>query len=68
MYILQVIGIADAAEELQNSLFRAFTKLKSATQLIILLIGLWQKLSKDQITILEATFLPLLQDGQELVS
>ncbi|XP_073486578.1 protein PTHB1 isoform X2 [Aquarana catesbeiana] len=62
----QVIGIADAAEELQNSLFRAFTKLKSATQLIILLIGLWQKLSKDQITILEATFLPLLQDGQEL--
>ncbi|XP_077347748.1 protein PTHB1 isoform X2 [Lithobates pipiens] len=62
----QVIGIADAAEELQNSLFRAFTKLKSATQLIILLIGLWQKLSKDQIAILEATFLPLLQDGQEL--
>ncbi|XP_040209116.1 protein PTHB1 isoform X1 [Rana temporaria] len=62
----QVIGIAEAAEELQNSLFQAFTKLKSATQLIILLIGLWQKLSKDQITILEATFLPLLQDGQEL--
>ncbi|XP_072268329.1 protein PTHB1 isoform X2 [Pyxicephalus adspersus] len=62
----QVIGIADAAEDLQNSLFRAFTKLKSATQLIILLIGLWQKLSKDQISILEATFLPLLQDGQEL--
>ncbi|KAM5157169.1 protein PTHB1 [Mantella aurantiaca] len=62
----QVIGIADAAEELQNSLFQAFTKLKSATQLVILLIGLWQKLSKDQISILEATFLPLLQDGQEL--
>ncbi|XP_018426780.1 PREDICTED: protein PTHB1 [Nanorana parkeri] len=62
----QVISIADATEELQISLFRAFTKLKSATQLIILLIGLWQKLSKDQINILEATFLPLLQDGQEL--
>ncbi|XP_075127200.1 protein PTHB1 isoform X2 [Leptodactylus fuscus] len=62
----QVIGIADAAEELQNNLFRAFIKLKAATQLIIVLIGLWQKLSKDQISILESTFLPLEQDGQEL--
>lgn len=62
----QVIGISDAAEELQNNLFRAFIKLKTATQLIIVLIGLWQKLSKDQISILESTFLPLQQDGQEL--
>ncbi|KAG8572476.1 hypothetical protein GDO81_012054 [Engystomops pustulosus] len=62
----QVLGIADAAEELQNNLFRAFIKLKAATQLIILLIGLWQKLSKDQITFLESTLLPLQQDGQEL--
>ncbi|KAM4029209.1 protein PTHB1 isoform 3-T4 [Anomaloglossus baeobatrachus] len=62
----QVIGIADATEELQNSLFRAFIKLKTATQLIILLIGLWQKLSNEQINILESTFLPLQQDGQEL--
>ncbi|CAN2389661.1 PTHB1 N-terminus [Pristimantis euphronides] len=62
----QVIGVADHAEELQNSLFRAFIKLKTATQLIIVLIGLWQKLSKDQIGILESTFLPLQQDGQEL--
>ncbi|XP_075683057.1 protein PTHB1 isoform X2 [Rhinoderma darwinii] len=62
----QVIGIADATEELQNNLFRAFIKLKTATQLVIVLIGLWQKLSKDQISILEATFLPLQQDGQEL--
>ncbi|XP_075068684.1 protein PTHB1 isoform X2 [Mixophyes fleayi] len=62
----QVIGIADAAEELQNNLFRAFTKLKSGTQLVILLVGLWQKLSKDQMGILEATFLPLEEDGQEL--
>ncbi|XP_073406056.1 protein PTHB1 isoform X1 [Dendrobates tinctorius] len=62
----QVIGIADATEELQNGLFRAFIKLKTATQLIILLIGLWQKLSNEQINILESTFLPLQQDGQEL--
>ncbi|KAM9308245.1 protein PTHB1 [Gastrophryne carolinensis] len=62
----QVIGLADATEELQHSLFKAFTKLKSATHLIILLIGFWQKLNKDQISILESTFLPLLQDGQEL--
>ncbi|XP_056376403.1 protein PTHB1 isoform X1 [Hyla sarda] len=62
----QVIGIADATEELQTGLFRAFVKLKTATQLIILLIGLWQKLSKDQISILESTFLTLQQDGQEL--
>ncbi|XP_068106150.1 protein PTHB1 [Hyperolius riggenbachi] len=62
----QVINIADVAEELQNSLFRAFTNVKSATRLIILLIGLWQKLSKDQVSILEAIFLPLLEDGQEL--
>ncbi|XP_069814544.1 protein PTHB1 isoform X1 [Dendropsophus ebraccatus] len=62
----QVLGIADATEELQNNLFRAFVKLKTATQLIIVLIGLWQKLSKDQISILESTFLPLQQDGQEL--
>ncbi|XP_063778611.1 protein PTHB1 isoform X2 [Pseudophryne corroboree] len=62
----QVMGIADAAEELQTNLFRAFTKLRSATQLVILLIGLWQKLNKDQMGILEATFLPLVEDGQEL--
>ncbi|KAG8442740.1 hypothetical protein GDO86_011516 [Hymenochirus boettgeri] len=31
-----------------------------------MLIGLWQKLSKDQMGVLEGTFLPLLQDGQEL--
>ena len=34
---------------------------------MILLIGLWQKLSADQIAILEAAFLPLQQDTQELV-
>ncbi|XP_053323992.1 protein PTHB1 [Spea bombifrons] len=62
----QVTGIADAAEECQRKLFRGFTRLKSATQLIVLLIGLWQKLSKDQVAILEATFLPLHKDNQEL--
>lgn len=64
---LQVIALADAVEENQDSLFQSFTRLKSATHLVILLIGLWQKLSTDQIAILEAAFLPLQQDTQELV-
>lgn len=54
-------------EENQDNLFQSFTRLKSATHLVILLIGLWQKLSADQITILEAAFLPLQRDTQELV-
>ncbi|XP_004677203.1 PREDICTED: protein PTHB1 [Condylura cristata] len=62
----QVIALADAVEENQDNLFQSFTRLKSATHLVILLIGLWQKLSADQIAILEATFLPLQQDTQEL--
>ncbi|XP_008111044.1 protein PTHB1 isoform X3 [Anolis carolinensis] len=62
----QVIALADAAEENQTNMFQAFTKLKSATQLVILLISLWQKLSADQVAILEAAFLPLTQDAQEL--
>ncbi|XP_073189018.1 protein PTHB1 isoform X7 [Lepidochelys kempii] len=62
----QIIALADAAEENQTNMFQAFTKLKSATQLVIMLISLWQKLSTDQVAILEATFLPLMQDTQEL--
>nr|XP_031529981.1 LOW QUALITY PROTEIN: protein PTHB1 [Vicugna pacos] len=62
----QVIALADAVEENQDNLFQSFTRLKSATHLVILLIGLWQKLSTDQIAILEATFLPLQQDTPEL--
>ncbi|XP_025146975.3 protein PTHB1 isoform X1 [Bubalus bubalis] len=62
----QVIALADAVEENQDNLFQSFTRLKSATHLVILLIGLWQKLSTDQIAILEAAFLPLQQDTQEL--
>uniref|UniRef100_A0A8C6DXM5 Bardet-Biedl syndrome 9 n=1 Tax=Moschus moschiferus TaxID=68415 RepID=A0A8C6DXM5_MOSMO len=62
----QVIALADAVEENQDNLFQSFTRLKSATRLVILLIGLWQKLSADQIAILEAAFLPLQQDTQEL--
>ncbi|XP_058152772.1 protein PTHB1 isoform X1 [Dasypus novemcinctus] len=62
----QVIALADAVEENQDNLFQSFTRLKSATHLLILLIGLWQKLSADQIAILEASFLPLQQDTQEL--
>ncbi|XP_075777879.1 protein PTHB1 isoform X6 [Pelodiscus sinensis] len=62
----EIIALADAAEENQANMFQAFTKLKSATQLVIMLISLWQKLSTDQVAILEATFLPLMQDTQEL--
>ncbi|XP_068405392.1 protein PTHB1 isoform X4 [Eschrichtius robustus] len=62
----EVIALADAVEENQDNLFQSFTRLKSATHLVILLIGLWQKLSADQIAILEAAFLPLQQDTQEL--
>ncbi|NXX93256.1 PTHB1 protein, partial [Centropus bengalensis] len=62
----EVIALADAAEENQANLFQAFTKLKSATHLVIMLISLWQKLSADQVAILEATFLPLAEDTQEL--
>ncbi|XP_074055027.1 protein PTHB1 isoform X2 [Macrotis lagotis] len=62
----QVIALADAAEENHNNLQRSFTRLKSATHLVIMLIGLWQQLSADQIAILEAAFLPLQQDSQEL--
>uniref|UniRef100_A0A8C9EC19 Bardet-Biedl syndrome 9 n=1 Tax=Phocoena sinus TaxID=42100 RepID=A0A8C9EC19_PHOSS len=64
--IITVISLADAVEENQDNLFQSFTRLKSATHLVILLIGLWQKLSADQIAILEAAFLPLQQDTQEL--
>ncbi|NXY41179.1 PTHB1 protein, partial [Ceuthmochares aereus] len=62
----EVIALADAAEENQANVFQAFTKLRSATHLVIMLISLWQKLSTDQIAILEATFLPLAEDTQEL--
>ncbi|XP_032563572.1 protein PTHB1 isoform X1 [Chiroxiphia lanceolata] len=62
----EVIALADAAEENQANVFQAFTKLKSATHLVIMLISLWQKLSTDQVAILEATFLPLAEDTQEL--
>ncbi|XP_021564854.1 protein PTHB1 isoform X9 [Carlito syrichta] len=62
----QVIALADAVKKNQGDLFQSFTRLKSATHLVILLIGLWQKLSADQIAILEAAFLPLQEDTQEL--
>ncbi|XP_066210488.1 protein PTHB1 isoform X1 [Saccopteryx leptura] len=62
----QVIALADAVEETQGSLRQAFTRLQSASRLVLLLLGLWQKLSADQTAVLEAAFLPLQQDTQEL--
>ncbi|XP_036050164.1 protein PTHB1 isoform X2 [Onychomys torridus] len=62
----QVIALADAVEENQDRLLQASAALRSATHLLILLVRLWQKLSADQTAILEAAFLPLQEDTQEL--
>ncbi|XP_047662137.1 protein PTHB1 isoform X3 [Tachysurus fulvidraco] len=62
----QVIALADAAEENRACLVQAFSRLRSATHLLILLVSLWQGLGIDQIAILEATLLPLLQDTPQL--
>ncbi|KAM5273652.1 protein PTHB1 [Ctenodactylus gundi] len=62
----QVIALADAVEENLDNLSQSFSRLKSATRLVITLLGLWQKLSTDQLAILEAAFLPLQQDAQDL--
>lgn len=65
--LCQVIALADAAEENRACLVQAFSRLRSATHLLILLVSLWQGLGTDQTTILEATLLPLLQDTPQLV-
>ncbi|XP_032766125.1 protein PTHB1-like [Rattus rattus] len=63
---LDVIALADSVQENQDRLLQSFAGLKSATHLLILLIRLWQRLSADQTAILEAAFLPLQEDTQEL--
>lgn len=62
----QVMALADALEENQDRLLQSSAGLRSATHLLILLVRLWQKLSADQTAILEAAFLPLQEDTQEL--
>lgn len=66
--LCQVLALADAAEENRACSVQAFSRLRSATHLLILLVSLWQGLGSDQTTILEATLLPLLQDTPQLVS
>lgn len=61
------MALADAVEENQDRLLQSSAGLRSATHLLILLVRLWQKLSADQTAILEAAFLPLQEDTQELV-
>ncbi|XP_030013979.1 protein PTHB1 isoform X1 [Sphaeramia orbicularis] len=61
----QVMALAEAAEENRASLEEAFTRLRSATHLLLLLLSLWQNLTPDQTTILEATLLPQ-QDTPQL--
>lgn len=62
----QVMALADAVEESRDRLLQSSAGLRSATHLLILLLRLWQKLSTDQTAILEAAFLPLQEDTQEL--
>lgn len=62
----QVMALADAVEENQDRLLQSSAGLRGATHLLILLVSLWQKLSADQTAILEAAFLPLQEDTQEL--
>ncbi|XP_027142676.1 protein PTHB1 isoform X2 [Larimichthys crocea] len=62
----QVMSLAEAAEENRALLEEAFVRLRSATHLLVLLLSLWQGLTPDQTTILEATLLPLLQDTPQL--
>lgn len=64
---LQVMALAEAAEENQVQLEEAFVRLRSSTHLLVLLLSLWQGLTPDQTAILEATLLPLLQDTPQLV-
>lgn len=65
--LLQVMALAEAAEENRAQLEEAFVRLRSATHLLVLLLSLWQGLTPDQTAILEATLLPLLQDTPQLV-
>nr|XP_046254883.1 protein PTHB1 isoform X2 [Scatophagus argus] len=62
----QVMALAEAAEENRALLAEAFVRLRSATHLLVLLLSLWQGLTPDQTSILEATLLPLLQDTPQL--
>ncbi|XP_008322019.1 protein PTHB1 [Cynoglossus semilaevis] len=62
----QVITLAEAAEENHTLLEEAFVRLRSATHLLVLLLSLWQNLTPDQSSILEAALLPLLQDTPQL--
>ncbi|XP_064199426.1 protein PTHB1 isoform X1 [Anguilla rostrata] len=62
----QVIALADAAEENRMKLCQAFARLRSATQLLIMLLSLWHGLGTEQTAILQATLLPLLQDTPQL--
>ncbi|XP_077432794.1 protein PTHB1 isoform X2 [Vanacampus margaritifer] len=62
----QVMTLAEAAEENVCQLEEAFVRLRSSTQLLVLLLSLWQGLTPEQTNILEATMLPLLHDTPQL--
>uniref|UniRef100_A0A4W4FMA1 Bardet-Biedl syndrome 9 n=1 Tax=Electrophorus electricus TaxID=8005 RepID=A0A4W4FMA1_ELEEL len=62
----QVMALADTAEANRAALVEAFSRLRSSTHLLILLLSLWQGLGTEQTAILDATLLPVLQDTPQL--
>ncbi|KAK1790886.1 hypothetical protein P4O66_014050, partial [Electrophorus voltai] len=62
----QVMALADTAEANRAALVEAFSRLRSSTHLLILLLSLWQGLGAEQTAILDATLLPVLQDTPQL--
>ncbi|XP_061632773.1 protein PTHB1 isoform X2 [Phyllopteryx taeniolatus] len=62
----QVMSLAEAAEDNVCQLEEAFVRLRSSTQLLVLLLSLWQGLTPEQTDILEATMVPMLQDTPQL--
>ncbi|XP_077383160.1 protein PTHB1-like [Festucalex cinctus] len=62
----QVMSLAEAAEENVCQLEEAFVRLRSSTQLLVLLLSLGQGLTPEQTNILEATMVPILHDTPQL--
>ncbi|XP_077454398.1 protein PTHB1 isoform X3 [Stigmatopora argus] len=62
----QVMLLAEEAEENARQLEEAWARLKSSTQLLVLLLSLGHGLTPEQTAILEASMLPLLHDTLQL--
>lgn len=64
---LQVMSLAEAAQESQAGLEEALVRLRSCNHLLVALLSLWHNLNQEQSSILEASLLPLLHDSPQLV-